>query len=86
VSAADPVASARLGQDIDLAAARGWAVSEEEEVGACVWAVSAAVTAGLVTVAAVTVTASPARPPSARQERLVGQTQAAAARLSQRLA
>jgi DNA-binding IclR family transcriptional regulator len=82
---ADPAAAARLEESIAQAAARGWAVSEED-TSADGWAASAAVTAGRVTQAALTVPSSLARAPSALQDRLVGQVRAAAARLSQLIA
>jgi DNA-binding IclR family transcriptional regulator len=80
----EPSGAARLEETIARVVDRGWAVSEEE-AGAAVWTASAAVTAGPVTVAALTVPA-PQPLAAALRERLVGQVRAAAARLSQQLA
>jgi DNA-binding IclR family transcriptional regulator len=78
----DPVAAARLDQEIGKVAARGWATSEAE-IDRGVWAASAAVTDGRSVVAALTVPAPLVRAPSAQQERLLGQVRAAADRISQ---
>ena len=78
---ADPVAAARLEESVALAAARGWATSEEE-IDRGVWAASAAVTDGRSTVAALTMPAPLTRAPAALQETLLGQVRAAAVTLS----
>jgi DNA-binding IclR family transcriptional regulator len=77
----DPAEAARLAEVLAKVAVRGWATSEEE-IDRGVWAASAAVTDGGVTVAALTVPSPLVRAPSAQQERLLGQVRAAAARLS----
>ena len=79
---ADPAAAEQLAESVDRAAARGWATSEGE-IGRGVWAASAAVTDGTVTVAALTVPAPLVQAPAPLQERLLGQVRTAAARLSQ---
>lgn len=81
---ADPAAAARLEATVGQAAVRGWATSEEE-IDRGVWAASAAVTDGRVTVAALTVPSPLVRAPAALQERLLGQVRAAAAVLSERI-
>jgi DNA-binding IclR family transcriptional regulator len=77
----DPAAAGRLEEAIAKAAACGWATSEEE-IDRGVWAAAAAVTDGRSTVAALTVPSPLVRAPAAQQERLLGQVQTAAARLS----
>lgn len=81
LAAADPVAAARVEEAVALAAARGWATSEEE-IDRGVWAASAAVTDGRSTVAALTVPSSLARALAASQETLLGQVREAAVTLS----
>jgi len=78
---ADPAATEGIEEAIAEVAARGWAISEEE-IDRGVWAASAAVTDGRSTVAALTVPSPLVRAPAAQQQRLLGQVQAAAARLS----
>jgi DNA-binding IclR family transcriptional regulator len=77
----DPAATAEIEETLVKVAASGWATSEEE-IDHGVWAASAAVTDGRSTVAALTVPSPLVRAPAAQQQRLLGQVQAAAARLS----
>lgn len=77
----DPAAIARIEETLAKVAASGWATSEEE-IDHGVWAASAAVTDGRSTVAALTVPSPLVRAPAAQQQRLLGQVQAAAAKLS----
>jgi DNA-binding IclR family transcriptional regulator len=77
----DPAAVAGIEEMLAKVAAAGWATSEEE-IDRGVWAASAAVTDGRSTVAALTVPSPLVRAPAAQQQRLLGQVQAAAARLS----
>jgi DNA-binding IclR family transcriptional regulator len=77
----DLAAVQAIEENLAKVAARGWATSEEE-IDRGVWAASAAVTDGRVTVAALTVPSPLVRAPSEQQERLLGQVRAAAARLS----
>jgi DNA-binding IclR family transcriptional regulator len=74
-------AAARLEQSAAEAAARGWAVSEEE-IDRGVWAASAAVTDGRSTLAALTVPSPLVRAPVELQDKLLGQVRAAARELS----
>jgi DNA-binding IclR family transcriptional regulator len=77
----DPAAAEQLAEAVARTAVRGWATSEEE-IGRGVWAASAAVTDGRVTVAALTVPSPLVRAPAELQDRLLGQVRVAAARLS----
>ncbi len=83
--AADPDAVSRMEEAAQVAAERGWAVSEEE-IDRGVWAASAAVTDGRSVVAALTVPSPLVRAPAELQERLLAQVRQAAAALSTRLA
>jgi len=76
---------ARMQEAAEVAAERGWAVSEEE-IDRGVWAASAAVTDGRSTVAALTVPSPLVRAPAELQDRLLAQVREAAAVLSERLA
>jgi DNA-binding IclR family transcriptional regulator len=80
----DPEAAAKLELSAAEAAERGWAVSEQE-IDRGVWAASAAVTDGHVTLAALTVPSPLVRAPVELQDRLLGQVRAAARDLSERL-
>jgi DNA-binding IclR family transcriptional regulator len=81
----DPEAAERVAQAVAAAAECGWATSEEE-IERGVWAASATVTDGRSAVAALTVPSLLVRAPAELQQRLLGQVQAAAASLSQRIA
>jgi DNA-binding IclR family transcriptional regulator len=81
---ADPDGAARMEEAAQVAAERGWAVSEEE-IDRGVWAASAAVTDGRSVVAALTVPSPLVRAPTELQERLLVQVREAAAVLSDRL-
>ena len=81
---ADPEAATGLEESVARVAARGWATSEEE-IDAGIWAASAPVTDGRVTLGALTVPSPLVRAPAELQERLLGQVRAAAARLSERI-
>lgn len=81
---ADPEAAARLERTVAEVAERGWAVSEEE-IDRGVWAASAAVTDGRMTVAALTVPSPLVRAPAELQDRLLAQVRAAAREVSERL-
>ena len=85
LSKSDPAAIARIEETLAKVAASGWATSEEE-IDHGVWAASAAVTDGRSTVAALTVPSPLVRAPAAQQQRLLGQVQAAAAKLSSLIA
>jgi DNA-binding IclR family transcriptional regulator len=82
---ADPEEAARVVQAVAAVVARGWATSEEE-IERGVWAASAPVTDGRLTVGALTVPSLLVRAPSELQQLLLSQVRAAAARLSQRVA
>ena len=84
-AATDPDGASRMEEAAQLAAERGWAVSEEE-IDRGVWAASAAVTDGRSTVAALTVPSPLVRAPDELQDRLLAQVREAAAVLSERLA
>jgi len=81
---ADPEGAARLEEAARTAAARGWAVSEQE-IDRGVWAASAAVTDGQSVIAALTVPSPLVRAPAEQRDRLLEQVRAAAAKLSTRL-
>jgi DNA-binding IclR family transcriptional regulator len=81
---ADPEGAARLEEAARTAAARGWAVSEQE-IDRGVWAASAAVTDGRSVIAALTVPSPLVRAPAEQRDRLLEQVRAAAAKLSVRL-
>src|SRR6202012_5065758 len=65
-------------------AGREWAVSEEE-IDRGVWAASAAVTDGQMTMAALTVPSPLVRAPAEAQDRLLGKLRAAARELTENL-
>ena len=81
---ADPEGAVRLEEAALTAAARGWAVSEQE-IDRRVWAASAAVTDGRSVIAALTVPSPLVRAPAEQRDRLLEQVRAAAAKLSERL-
>jgi DNA-binding IclR family transcriptional regulator len=80
-TATDPDSVPRMEEAAQVAAERGWAVSEEE-IDRGVWAASAAVTDGRSVVAALTVPSPLVRAPAELQERLLDQVRQAAAVLS----
>jgi DNA-binding IclR family transcriptional regulator len=84
MAAMNPAAAARVELSVAETAERGWAVSEEE-IDRGVWAASAAVTDGRVTLAALTVPSPLVRAPAELQNKLLGQVRAAARELSERL-
>jgi DNA-binding IclR family transcriptional regulator len=83
--ATDPDDVSRMEEAAQVAAERGWAVSEEE-IDRGVWAASAAITDGRSVVAALTVPSPLVRAPEELQDRLLAQVREAAAELSGRLA
>jgi DNA-binding IclR family transcriptional regulator len=80
----DPAAAVRVEEQVEQAAADGWAVSQEE-IDRGIWAASAPVTDGRAVVAALTVPSPFVRAPAELQDRLLAQVRAAAAVLSRRV-